>query len=440
MFPDYALGFLTIFGGLDNALHDSLFDQNIYIDIGTNLLSGLGFVTSTDFWIAVPFQTTGIVSPIYPLFLACIWSLCGYSLVFVRLIQVALSITVVFITYDLACRLFSNRVGILAGIMTAICPVLVMYVRPIMTETLFIPIIYLLIYISYFLATAPKWWHFLLFGIFGSLACILRSEAFLLIPMLLFYLLIVKIIAKDHFKWYMYGIIAAATLLVLLPYSLFNYKTQGSYLPIRNNKWAIWDFTWMAEMRDTPEWSNIALPERRLVPDWDSKTEAERDLYLYNIAIDFIKENPRTFLIQRVKNFQWAYPLLPLEMIDPPLGNRGQAIIPDGAQFGPTSLDDIVHYITPAEIIRVTYFRWVFLLTIPGCYLILARRQWKQSILVFTFLWNVIYVTLIFGKERYRIPVEPILIILSSYSSIEIFSMAKEKIYLKNGKMHLILK
>ena len=415
------ISFLSLYGGWDNKLYDSLYDQNIYIDIAQNLNKGYGFVTSTDVWIADAYTPTSIVSPVYPLFLAGIWSVLGYSLTSVRLIQILLSLITIFITYDLATRLFSPQVGLVAGILAAVNPVMLMYVRPIMTEALFIPILYIVIYLEYFIAKGTRRAGlYLLFGAFSALLCMIRNEAFVLIPLLVLYQAIIRKQNNQKYEWKKFIWSCLAVILVSVPYCYFNFQNQGEFSPSRNGKWAIWDFTWMAEMRNHPEWKDVPLPERTLIPDWDQKTETERDQYLFDVAINFIKENPKIFLIQRFKNIFAAYPIIPLEIIPPPIGNKGLVTRPDGADFSSTSLDDIVHYVSAAEKIRVVFFRNIFFLCIPGIVLVFSRHQWEQTLVIIPIFWNVLYTFLIFGKERYRIPADPLLIIMASLTIVEI--------------------
>jgi len=411
--------FLGVFGGFDDKLYDSLYDQNIYIDIALNLAQGNGFVTSNEIWIADPYVPTSIVTPIYPLFLAMIWSIFGFSLTSVRLIQTLLSLIIPFVTYDLARRFFSQKVGIIAGFLAAVNPVSIMYVRPIMTEGLFIPILNIVIYILYFLTSNKR--HvglYVLFWFLFSLLCMIRNECFVLLVLMCLYLFLLKVTKNSNVEWKKLLISSFTLILVFTPYCLNNYQTQGRFSPVRNSKWAMWDHTWMKEMRNHPEWKDIKLPERILVPDWNNKTEVERDNFLYKISIEFIKENPRIFLIQRIKNVLCAYPIIPIELIPPPIGNHGLYSRPDGADFSPTSLDDVVHYVSSAEIIRLYFFRIILILSIPAIFTILKNRNWPSTIVIIIVLWNVLYTFLLCGKERYRIPIDSFLIILASVSIV----------------------
>jgi hypothetical protein len=158
------------------------------------------------------------------------------------------------------------------------------------------------------------------------------------------------------------------------------------------------------------------LPERLVVPDYDQKTELERDLYLYNVGVEWIRANPERFVYNRFKYFHHAYPLLPREMLPPPIGTKGYAEPPDGYLYGPDSLDDIVHYLTPVERLRGWIFRLLLILSIPAVYLLLKNREKKSLVLLVILLWNMAHVFLLVGQERFRYQVEWIYIILAVYS------------------------
>jgi hypothetical protein len=407
--------FLAAFGGFDERLHDSLQDQNIYLDIARNLVAGRGFVVSNDMWVATPGKPTSIVTPLYPLFIAASFRVFGDSLIPLRLLQVLLALVVVVPVYVLGCRIFGQRAGAIAGTLVALYPPLVMYVRPIMSEALFFPLLALLLAVSAALdRPAPPRALLVLWGLLAGLAALVRTEAIFLAVVLLAYF------AVRH--WRSAGrrrlapfVLALVTLgLTLLPYASYNYLAHGYFSPTPNKKWAFWEHTWWAEMRQHPEWEGVVLPERRLVPDWAGKTEAERDAYLGQLGLHFVYEHPGIYLVQRVKQLYQSYPLLPTEEILPRLGKGGGSARPDGYQYGSTSLDDSVRYRTPAEKVRVWAFRLAAVLAACGLLLLVRRRQREAYWLALIPLWNIVCVILFNGNERYRLQIDPYLILFSA--------------------------
>jgi 4-amino-4-deoxy-L-arabinose transferase-like glycosyltransferase len=410
------LAFLLAAGGLDDHLHDSMDDQRIYLSLARSVASGNGLTADYPIWISDPGAPTSIVPPLYPVVLGGVFSLFGPSLVTVRLLQTFLSLIVVCVAYLLACNLFNRRVGIMAGMLAALYPPLVMYVRPIMSETLFFPLLALLVWTTYTLQDSRSIARHVAFGAVAAFSVLTRSESVFLVGLLLVWLIHHQARRRIRLHILPYAALVVTLVGCLLPYALYNYSLGGSFAPFPNAKWKFWDHTWWAEMRLHPEWRGVLLPERRLVPDWEHRTEWERDNHLWNIATTFVRDNPGTFLVQRVRGLVRAYPVPPIEIIRA-IRDRstGSSRLPDGASYGPTSLDDVVTYTTLAEQVRVWAFRSVFVLAVCGIVFMLAQRQQQAYWLLLIPLWNVIHVMIFVGTERHRLQVDPYLIVFAAY-------------------------
>src|SRR5262249_35972984 len=144
---------------------------------------------------------------------------------------------------------------------------------------------------------------------------------------------------------------------VLAPYAYRNQLVHGRLSPFPNKRWTFWEYTWLAEMRKTPAWEHVLLPERKIVPDWSTRNEGARDESLWHMGLGFVRTHPGTFLLQRARHVIWAYPIVPWELFRTPAPA-------DGRTYGPTSLDDFVHYGTAAERLRVWTFRFLALLAL----------------------------------------------------------------------------
>ena len=81
-------------------------DGRYYVEIATNVVSGRGYAAGG--------APTAFVTPGYPLFIAAIFALAGPALVWVRLVQVAIGVLVVFMVYRLA-----RRAGAIAAAIAA---------------------------------------------------------------------------------------------------------------------------------------------------------------------------------------------------------------------------------------------------------------------------------------------------------------------------------
>jgi 4-amino-4-deoxy-L-arabinose transferase-like glycosyltransferase len=409
-------GYMLIFGGIDHRLHDSMSDQYIYIDIGQNLAAGKGFVTSDDTFIADAGKLTSISPPLYPYFLAGVFSIFGKNLIAVRLIHILLSFVVVAVTYWLGKELFSENNGRISGILVAVHPAYIMYIRPIMSENIFFALVALMALTAYWILKYPKKYsHYFAFGFISGLGFLTRTEALVGMAVLLAYIAFTQLLEK-RLQWVQLGLACAVFGILLVPVTIFNYQVHGNISPFPNKRWNVWNFNWWDQMKYTPEWQDVERPERLVVPDYEQKTELERDQYLYHTGIEWIRANPEMFVYNRFKYFHYAYPILPRELLPPPIGTSDYSDPPDGYLYGPSSLDDVVHYLTPLEMLRAWVFRLLLILSIPAVYLLIKNREKKRLVLLVLLLWNITHVFLLVGLERFRYQVEWISVILAVYS------------------------
>ena len=415
------LGYMAMFGGLDQEIHDSMSDQKIYLDLASNMAAGKGFVVSTDIWVAVPGQPTSIMPPLYPVFLAGVFSYVGQNFILVRLIQALLSLIVVACGYWLGYGLFGRATGILSGVLLALYPASVMYVRPLMSEALFYPLVMLLA-----LLTWRLWWgnarmaRHLLWGIVAGLAILTRTEAALLVALVAAFLILRKLFHSQSSSWGKFALMAVMMLAVLAPYAAYNAQAHGRISFFPNARWKLWDHTWWSEMRTHPEWQGVTLPERQVVPNWEQRSEISRDEYLWSTAMIFIIQNPRTVLLQHTRQALAAYPLIPRELL------RDRAVAPDGQAFGPTSLDDVVQYSTPAEQLRVWAFRLMFVLGILSLILVFKHHLSNAYWLALFLLWNMAHTIVLVGSERLRLQIDPILVVLASTFIVFVYGVAAQ--------------
>jgi 4-amino-4-deoxy-L-arabinose transferase-like glycosyltransferase len=409
------LAFLIFYGGLDDQIHDSMADQYTYLDIAGNLADGRGFVVSKPVWMADANKPTSIVSPLYPIVLAPIVAISGDSLIPIRLVQLLLSVACVIGIYAIGRLLFGHTVGLIAGVLMAIYPAFVMYVRPIMSEGISFPLVMLLVAIAALMITRPtSIWLFALYGLVGGLLVLVKPEVALLVGMLAA-LVVWQRWTGDRVRT-ITGFSLAAMLLgiTIIPYCFYNLDHHGRFSPLPNKRWALWDVTWLAEKERQGEMRDVALPERQVVADWDSKTEVERDQELYDMAVQFIIDNPDVYLKQRVTELNDSFPLFPLELVGERLGIRKQGATADGAAFGSTSLDDIVKWVTPAELLRLWAFRVIFVLAMAGWILSWRSRSPGLFLIGVVVLWNLLLAALVGGAERYRLQIDPFLIVLAA--------------------------
>jgi 4-amino-4-deoxy-L-arabinose transferase-like glycosyltransferase len=421
------LTFILLLGS-EQRLYDSNFDQNIYIDIARNLLEGRGFSVSYDIFVASSNRPTSIQPPVYPFMLASVFALFGENYLLVRLVQILMSAAICVCVYHIGKRTMGEKAGIIAGIVTAFYPALVMYVRPLTTEILFALLLSLgtLLLIKY----VQQLWrpvHYMAWGGVLSIAFLLRPEVLVFAALSTAFIVAWTIRYRQRsVRSLMSGLMLTAVicLLTIMPWALRNLDVHGELLFTANKRWAVWEAYWLRYMRETnPDWMEGKDCNHELecaIPDFDQMTELERDRYAVALASDFIRAHPLMAMRYAVSQLLVSYPLIPREELPPPLGYKGERQRPEDG-FDYTSLDDHPTYERIPEKLRVWSFRLIFALAILGCVIAVRRRVWIVLLPMLPVIANMITALLLSGKERYRVSIDQFLVLTSVYTLSVLF-------------------
>jgi 4-amino-4-deoxy-L-arabinose transferase-like glycosyltransferase len=337
--------------------------------------------------------------PLLPYILAGLYSVVGYSFTASRLLMIVIGSTLPLLVFVLADRIFGRRVGILAGVITALWPEFLLYSNTLYTEGLLVPLVVLQFVFLFRFADEGRVGDMCAAGIVAGLGALCRPSVLAILPVVVIWLLIVnrRRLGSSIRAVALYLIFA---ILVMTPWTLRNYRVHGRFVPIvsrsgatlwyGNNKWATGDIGKDFEM----------LKEK--LPDAGTDDEVEANLYYRDEALRYIKAHPGRFVALGVKktvNF-W----LPVGLKFPGLADR----------------------LTVRTRIVQGLFTYVpvFLLCIVGLLLLLKNlRLFRDPRLLFLILVLVEY-TLVHavytGMTRYRQPLEPITIVIASWARLVI--------------------
>jgi 4-amino-4-deoxy-L-arabinose transferase-like glycosyltransferase len=125
-------------------------DERQYVQLAANLVHGEGFALQ-------PGRPTSMRPPLYPLFIAGIWSLVGHeSLQAVRGAQVVLSLLITVGVYVLALRLFDRRTALIASAIICFYPSFLFSGVLLLTEVLFTLLLVLFVLQYHYLMLRPS--------------------------------------------------------------------------------------------------------------------------------------------------------------------------------------------------------------------------------------------------------------------------------------------
>jgi hypothetical protein len=379
-----------------------------YFEIGKNLATGKGFTLNN--------QPVLFYEPGYSYFLAVIHLTFGHlSLFLVRLIMSLINCFNCLIIYKISKNIFPNDplVAPLSFLLSIFYPLMIFIVSDGMETALFAFFISLLIWQLIKLGEKDGIISTTLVGVsFGLTSLIKPTVIPFLFLSLLWYFFIFS--AQSWFKMSRLIIISITAFALILPWSIRNYKVSGE--PILFAAKGGFNF-WLGNNPDATEDSadkryameklveflkphfpriDLSIPSNLSPLMFDGRTEK----LFYSASISYIKENPIHYLFLSFKKglFLWK-------------------LYPDTSSKNEFSNPWV-------KLINIITYGPILLFGIAG--IILSYRHWRRtSLLVLLFFSFTIVHAIFFPKVRFRIPLDPFLIIFCSYSLIYCIGISK---------------
>jgi 4-amino-4-deoxy-L-arabinose transferase-like glycosyltransferase len=203
----------------------TIVDETHYQAIAENILRHQEFALETG-------HSTSIRPPLYPAFLTAIYSVTGgVHLNAVRMIQILISLGIIYVIYRLALRLFDEKVGRVAALIFAVYPSLIVFSHFVLTEILFTFLFLVFVYFFVAFLQHKKYLDIFLTGLFLGLAALTRS---ILYPFMVITIVFMAAVLRDSFanktKWT--SLLIAGCLLVTAPWSIRNTMMYGSLVAV----------------------------------------------------------------------------------------------------------------------------------------------------------------------------------------------------------------
>jgi len=322
---------------------------------------------------------TPFYMPLYPAFVA----VTGPGWIQL-LIDVSLSTAMIWLVYELANLIFGDkRTGLLAAAITAIYPYFIFYSIVGLTETLFMTLLvaaYVCWYRNAFAAAA----------IFSVLAILTRPVLDPLAPVLVLYFALAIRGLSYPGALKQLAIYAGIYCLLMAPWWVHNYEAYGRFVRL-NLGGGLALFSANNPSNQTGGF-DVTL-NQSLTPFNQITDPVAHDKALRNAAFDYIKENPQRFFAQALKRvvrfwYPWPY-----------------ADEYSGFKYKIISL---------LSFVPVVLFTLIFLL-LDG------RSQFRRIGPLLLFGAYLTSVHMVFpGSLRYRLPLEPFLVILAAAGVIQL--------------------
>jgi hypothetical protein len=345
-----------------------------YYERGADISLGRGYSvngTPTAFW------------PVgYPVFLGLLFVFTGPSVVAAQVLNLFFSLLVLWLSYQIAARLFSVRVARVLLILLSLYPNQIMYCALVSGELLFLA---LLLLASWIVIQAPTRLYraALLAGLLLGLACYIKPQA-VLVPVLFLVLHRDKGIKRSK-RLISIFLALTAEAVILSPWIVRNYQVFGHFVFVSTNSGIN---LWMGN-NPTANGAYRSIPES-LKEEMQSFSEYERDQKFRALAVEFIKENP-----QKVMRL-WGSKLIKLYYGD----NDGVFWIEAGSVSQEAQYRTFLYVLR--SIARVYYIFMVGLFFLA----ILYRRPMPAWVFWMVVYFSVIYLPF-FGGPRFHFATIP---------------------------------
>ena len=367
-------------------------DERHYVRLATNLLEGHGFAWS-------PGEPTSIRPPLYPAFLAGLWTITGPSAFqTVRVCQIVMAVLTTLLMFRLGTRVYGRDAGYLAAAVFWLYPSLIYFNFTILSETLFVLLLVAFLLLAVRLVQQPAIWPAVLCGVTLGIAALARSVVWPL-PLLLCPLLVMLMPGSFKSRVALSALVLAAYAAVLAPWAVRNTRLQGvttivdtmgginlrmgnyEYTP-EDRMWATVDL-----MKGEKEWSYELTSQNPGV----HFTEGQKDKWAQQKAIEYIQSNVGTTVRRDLIKFADLW------------GIEREFIA--SVQHGALSPPRWFAIMAGASIVGA--YAAVVIMGVAGMWLAAPGRR-EHVILLLPILFITAIHTLVYGHSRYHIPLMPI--------------------------------
>ncbi len=275
------LFYLIVFDGLKDVF-GWLSDDN-YDEIAVNLLAGNGYV------IHMGDQPNMIRPPVYPLFLILHYLIFGQSRIFLAIVQSILQAGACVILYKLTkSYIRDQRIAFISSMVMALYPQSMLYSSQVATESLYLFLMMITVYLFLSLTAGPRPGLFYVLGaMLGVLALCKPASQLMFIPVCT----VIGYRYRSRWRMAAKGIIEImfALVLVVSPWTIRNYIVSGDFVPVatRGGRFLY------SNTISTSEEEQVAY---EMLESEGIENPDEEDSEWLNLAVRNILKNPGNFI------------------------------------------------------------------------------------------------------------------------------------------------
>jgi tetratricopeptide (TPR) repeat protein len=396
--------------------HGLIIDSEIYSSLAVQILNG-----------NILFEDSIFINPLYPFFIATIYSIFGKVLLPILCIQAIIDSLGCIVICLIAIRIFNNKViGIVSALMYAVYGMAAFYTGILLSTTLIIFLELLVILLLLVGQDKEQVRFFFISGMMAGLLTLARPNSILFLLVLPIWFVAASktiLVTKKHIKGLTAVIIGFV--IALLPMSLRNYKIGKTFVPypaqgginfyIGNNKNATGKFINIKGIVNTPIEQVKTSKYCAELESGKRLNSSQASRYWFSKGLRFIVDHPLNALLLYLKKFAlfWRKEEIPL--------NFNYSFV---KTFLPVFKIPFISFgvIAPCAIIGLLF-----------C------LRMKEALLINLFFFSyMLSVILFFVSARYRLPSVPFLVIYASYGIYQFIRIVSSR-RMKNVAVVLLL-
>jgi len=386
-------------------------------------------------------------TPVYPLFLAGIYSIFGHKPHLAIIIQIFLSSLACVLVYKMGEVFINKNIGFIGGLLLALDFPTAVYANLLLTETLFLSLFLLSIYLALKFFKEKKrvylGYSSILLGV--STLCRPVVQYFVILMMLMLLISFRKNIKKGMLNCFLYLLIFLVT---LSPWALRNYITYGSFKlsTIQGHNLLFFNAAYLNSYQREGGYNyvknireELKMKMDKMCVKKDINSPFEKSKLYQREALKEIFAHPGIYtklhFIGIIKMF--ATPTFPLSerIFGLPLDDSAAMAVGKGfltKSFGKALKDFINFFIQNWKALLylpplILYLFFLYLVTGYGLYRILKERKslFTFSLFLSIIIYNALVVGIV-GTARFRIPVMPYIDLIGAYGIYRLINLRKE--------------
>jgi len=358
------------------------YDQSSYDEMATSISEGEGYKLNG--------AATAFKVPFYSMFLGGIYYIFGHKYIIARIIQSIIGTLICIIVYFISKELFGFKIGVLSAFIISIYPPLIKIPSLLLSENLFIFLLSFILWALFYLKKRNSLIIQILIGVSLGLTILTRGIAIFL-PIVIYLILRTFDLERPYRTAFVVFFFLAIT---ISPWILRNYLIFGRPVLSTEGGRALYA-SWCP-----PKGKIFGLNPVDDITEKSLKisSEIERDTFLYKKALENIfscKHFKKVLYLEILKilffwcPFDWEI-----------LGGR--------YNFG---------------------FGFIIPFFIYGVFLGCTKRYKDFYGLLLVLLYFQIFALIFYGSPRFRLPIEPLIIIIASFGLVKFFEKFRKKFF-----------